>query len=159
MALERPLKINLTTGEIERFGVGDYINEVDFTTVNNGTAGPLVFGTPVYSTAVADEVAKADADAIATAKVLGLIADASVAAAASGAVLTDGRLTGTTAEWDAVTGQVGGLTPGAKYYLSAGTAGQLTTTPPSADGHVVAPVGSAKSTTEFEVSIGTRIVL
>lgn len=159
MAIERPLKINLTTGEIERFGPNDFVNEVDFVTVNNETGSPLVIGTPVYQTATANEVERADADALATAKVLGLVADVSIADAASGNVLTDGRITATTGQWDAVTGQVGGLTPGAKYYLSAGTAGQMSTTPPSADGHVVAPLGTAKSTTEFEVSIGTRIVL
>ena len=159
MAIERPLKINLTTGEIERFGPNDFVNEVDFTTVQNETGGALVFGTPVFATAIADEVAKADADALATAKVLGLIADASIADGAAGQALTDGRLSGSTAQWDVVTGQTGGLTPGSKYYLSAGTAGQLTTTPPTADGHVVAPLGTAKSTTEFEISIGTRIVL
>lgn len=159
MTIERPLKINLTTGEIERFGPNDFVSEVDFVTVNNETGSPLVIGTPVYQTAVANEVERADADALATAKVLGLVADVSIADGASGAVLTDGRISATTGQWDAVTGQVGGLTAGSRYYLSAGTAGQMSTTVPSADGHVVAPLGTAKSTTEFEVSIGNRVVL
>lgn len=159
MPLQRPLKIDTTTGEITRFGPNDFINEVDFVTVTNNTGGALVKGTPVYVTTTADEVEKAQANALATARVLGLVADDSIADAATGAVLTDGRLSATTGQWDAVTGETGGLTPGAKYYLSATTAGMLTQTPPTADGHVIAPILTAKSATEAEISIGTRIVL
>lgn len=159
MPLQRPLKVDLTTGEITRFAADDYINEVDFVTVDNNTGGALVIGTPVYQTATADEVAEAQADDLSTAKVLGLVADVSIADAASGAVITDGRISATTGQWDAVTGDVGGLTPGAKYYLDAAAAGMLTATPPNTDGEVIAPLGTAKSTTEFELTIGTRIVL
>jgi hypothetical protein len=159
MAVQRPLVINTTTGEIERLALTDYIDERDIIQVTNNTGGPLVVGTPVYQTATANEAAKAQANALATARVLGLVLDISIADAASGSVLTDGRLTATTGQWDAVTGQVGGLTTGARYYVSAATPGTLTTTPPTADGHVIAPVGTAKSTTELEITIGTRIVL
>lgn len=159
MAVRRPVYIDTTTGELTRFSPTDTVNEVDYVNITNNTGGSLVIGTPVYASATADEAEKADADALATAKVLGLVADVSIADTAQGNVLTDGRLIATTGQWDAVTGQVGGLTPGAKYYLSAGTAGQMSTTAPTADGHVVAPLGTAKSTTEFEVSIGTRVVL
>lgn len=158
MALQRPLKYDPTAGEIARFAADDFINEVDFLTVNNETGVTLVKFTPVYQTAVANEVAKAHASALATARVIALLAEA-IADGASGAALSDGRLTGSTAEWDAITGQTGGLTPGSKYYVSPTTAGMLTTTPPTVDGHVLAPVGTAKSATEFEVSMGTRVVL
>lgn len=43
--------------------------------------------------------------------------------------LLSGLLTLAASLWDAQTGQSGGLTPGANYYLSATTAGHLTTTP------------------------------
>ncbi|MEX0827571.1 MAG: hypothetical protein WD005_01325 [Haliea sp.] len=158
MSLQRPLKYDPTTGEIARFAADDFINEVDFLTVNNETGAPLIKCTPVYQTATANEVAKAQADAIATARVIALLVDA-IADGTSGSALSDGRMSASTAEWDAVTGQTGGLTPGSKYYVSPTTAGMLTTTAPTADGHVVAPVGTAKSTVEFEVSIGTRVVL
>lgn len=159
MAKIRPVYIDVTTGELTRAGVNDTVNEVDFVEITNANAGSLVIGAPVYQTGTADEADKAQADALATAKVLGLVADVSIATTAQGNVQTDGRLFATTAQWDAITGQTGGLTPGARYYLSAATAGLLTTTPPSADGSVIAPVGQAKSTTEMEISIGTRIVL
>jgi len=55
-----------------------------------------------------------------------------------------------TSVWDSVTGQVGGLTPGASYYVGA-SAGTLTTTPP-AGGNQVTRVGVAKSTTAMLVS-------
>lgn len=159
MAIQRPVFINTTTGELQRFGATDTIFEVDYLVSTNNTGAPLVIGTPVYQSGTADEVGLADADALATAKVIGLVADVSIADTASGNVQTDGRLSATTGQWDVVTGQVGGLTPGAKYYLSAGTPGQMTVTPPSADGNVIAPLGTAKSPTEFEITIGTRIVL
>jgi len=159
MAARRPLVVNLTTGELEQLSASDYLDERDIIQAQNETGGALAICTPVYQTATAGEVAKADADDIATAKVSGLVLDASIADGAAGSVLTDGRLTATTGQWDAVTGQVGGLTPGSRYFLSAGTAGMLSTTPPSADGHVIAPIGEARSATEFEISIGTRIKL
>lgn len=158
MGLQRPLKYDPTTGEIARFAADDYINEVDFLTVTNNTGAGLLKFAPVYQTAVANEVAAAKADALATAKVIAVLAEA-IADAGTGAALSDGRIAGTTAEWDAVTGQTGGLTPGAKYYLSATTAGHYSTSSPTADGHVVQPVFTAKSTTEAEVSIGTRVTL
>lgn len=159
MAVQRPVYIDTVTGELTRMAVTDTVFEVDYLSVQNETGGALVIGTPVYATGVANEVAKAQANALATAKVLGLVADVSIADSAAGNVLTDGRLSATTGQWDAVTGQVGGLTPGARYYLGAAAPGMLTTTPPATDGQVVAPVGTAKSTTELEVSVGTRIVL
>lgn len=156
MAIVRPLTIN--NGQIERASASDTVLGPDHSPVTNETGGSLVIGTPVYQTGVANEVAKAHGNAVSTAKVLGLLMQ-TLADAASGYALTDGRMTATTAEWDAVTGQTGGLTPGANYYLDPTTAGMLTTTAPTADGHVVAPVGQAKSTTDFEITILTTIKL
>lgn len=47
-----------------------------------------------------------------------------------------------TADWDAVTGGNGGLTVSAAYYLSAATAGHLTTTKPTST-NLVVPIGFA----------------
>ena len=44
-------------------------------------------------------------------------------------VVYAGPLRLTTAQWDRVTGQSGGLTPGQAYYLSGDTAGMLATSP------------------------------
>lgn len=119
----------------------------------NDNAGAIVIGRPVYVKANSN-VDLAQADAAGTKNVLGLVADASIAAAASGQIQTDGVLVATTGEWDTVTGQTGGLTPGALYILSPTTAGGLVvSTTTVAAGSFVAPVGSALSSTELKIDI------
>lgn len=58
--------------------------------------------------------------------------------------LAQGVLTLSTAAWDAVTGGVGGLVPGARYYLGP-VLGTLTTTPPITPGEYVTVIGNAIS--------------
>ena len=157
MAVKRP--IVLTNGELEQLQAADQVAQSTLFEQTNGNAGALVMATPVYATTVAGEVDEAQADAAATKDVLGLVAEASIATVTSGAIQSDGVLTGTTGEWDAVTGDVGGLTAGSKYYLDAATAGMLTDTPPSSSGEFVAMVGVALSTTEMEISIRSTIKL
>ena len=127
--------------------------EVDLVSMSNGETSAIVVGTPVYVSA-ANTVKRAQANASGTADALGLVKDASVAAAASGSVQTDGQITATTTQWDAVTGGTGGLTAGSTYYLSATTVGQLTTTAPSNSGQFVLRIGKALSTTLMDLSIG-----
>jgi hypothetical protein len=65
-------------------------------------------------------------------------------------VQTSGVVTLATTLWDAiVTGESGGLTPGAYYYLSSTHAGFLVTTPPSAANSFVTLIGLALSATEL----------
>lgn len=52
-----------------------------------------------------------------------------------------------------------GLTPGARYYLSAAVPGGVTTTPPSATGNVVQYVGRAYSATELAFEAEDGIIL
>lgn len=67
-------------------------------------------------------------------------------------VQTDGHVTLTTGEWDAVTGETGGLTPGKLYYLSPATAGNIEVAPASASsGEYVAPLGTALNTTVLKL--------
>lgn len=157
MAVKKPLV--LTNGEMEQLQSGDQVAQATIFNQDNANANTVVIGTPMYATSTAGEMDKAQADAAATKDVLGLIAEASVAAAAAGAVQSDGVLVATTAQWDAVTGDSGGLTAGSKYYLDPDTAGQLTTTPPSDPGDFVAMVGTGLSTTEMEISIRSTIKL
>ena len=157
MPVKKPLV--LTNGEIEQLQSGDQCAQATIFNQDNGNANTVVICTPVYATTTAGEMDEAQADAAATKDVLGLVAETSVAAAASGAVQSDGVLTATTAQWDAVTGDVGGLTAGAKYYLDESAAGMLTTTPPSSSGEFVAMVGMGLSTTEMEISIRSTIKL
>lgn len=124
----------------------------DITTATNANASAIVIGTPVYATTTAGSVDKSRANASGTKSVLGLVADTSIASAGSGSIQTDGVLTATTTQWDAVTGQTGGLTPGSEYWLDAATAGKLTTSVPGA-GNYLTLVGTALSTTAMEISV------
>lgn len=156
MAVKKPLVV--TNGQVEQLQSGDSIEHPGILNRTNNNASPIVIGQAVYVDG-AGTVDLAQADAASTTDVLGLVFDTSIAAAASGGITTDGVLTATTGEWDVVTGQVGGLTTGVKYWLSETTAGRLTTTAPTAVGDFVAPCGQALSTTEFEITIGHTIKL
>lgn len=159
MAVQKPLVI--VGGQIQQIPVGDTLSaaasEVDVVTKLNANIGALVIGTPVYPSS-ATQVDKASAGASGTKKVLGLVLTTSIAAAASGFIQTDGVITATTAQWDAVAGTTGGLTFGAIYYLSA-TAGLITATAPSAAGNFVCPVGLALSPTELDIDTNIDGVL
>ena len=160
MANRKPLVI--VDGVVRQMSAADVLdvqlNEVDFITADNNEVGAIVIGTPVYVDGDGT-VKKALADALSTAEVMGLVVDVTVAADDPARILTDGRLAATTAQWDAITGDVGGLTPGSIYYLDPETAGNLTTTAPTTDTEVVARVGKALSTTIFEISINQPILL
>lgn len=147
MASRKPLVIN--GGMIEQLQSGD---SLDAATTGKDVAileaaESLVLGDVVYISA-AGVVSKSKADASATAKAIGLVADAAIESAASGAIQTDGILAGLT-----------GLTAGSAYYLSADTAGLITPTPPSSAGDFVVRIGTAISTTELEISIRESIKL
>lgn len=59
----------------------------------------------------------------------------------------NGKLILTTAQWDAVTGDTGGLVPGTTYYVAA--SGAITKTRPGSGN--VYQIGSAKSSTEMSI--------
>lgn len=160
MAARKPLVIN--NGQVEQLQAGDTLDasvgEVDIVAKTNDNAGSLVIGTPVYVKANGN-VDKAQADAQATVAMLGLVKDASISASASGNIQTDGVLVATTGQWDTITGGSGGLTAGSRYFLSAATAGMLTTTAPTTTGQFVLLVGLALSTTEMDISLQSPIKL
>lgn len=160
MAARKPLVIK--DGQIQQIQSGDVldaaISEVDLVSLQNENAGSIVIGMPVYSSS-AGQVDKAQANAVGTVEVVGLVSDTSIATAASGFIQTDGVLTATTGEWDTVAGTTGGLTAGAIYYLSKDTAGSLTETAPTTASEFVLRVGKALSTTEMEISITQPVKL
>lgn len=156
MAQKKPLVLN--SGQIEQLQSGDYIASGDLPQLSNANAGAIVIGCPVYS-AGNDTVDKARADVVATADVIGLVADTSVAAAGTGGVQVNGILAATTGQWDAIASTSGGLTRNTTYYLSAATAGLITSTAPSSAGQFVVQVGIAISTTELKIDIRRRIKL
>lgn len=161
MALRKPLVI--VSGQIQQIQSGDVLDaavtgEVDVVSLENENAGTIVIGAPVYSSS-AGKVDKAQADAVGTVEVIGLVQPTSILTTASGNIQTDGVLAATTGQWDTVTGDSGGLTAGAVYYLDPDTAGMLTTTAPSSEGDFVVRVGKALSTTDMEISILNAIKL
>lgn len=124
--------------------------------LTNGEASAIAIGRAVYPSA-SGAVKLATANAAGTKDVIGLVMATSIASSVAGPVATSGTVTATTTQWDAVTGQTGGLTFGARYYLSNTTAGALTTTPPTS-GYVI-QVGVALSTTKLALNIGPVIQL
>lgn len=152
----------LISGKFGQIQAGDTldaaVSEVDVLSKVNGEVGAIVIGNAVYVFSATD-VKLARANAAGTSEVLGLVKDVSVASSASGFIQTDGVLPATTGQWDAVTGQSGGLTMGSPYYLDAATAGKLTVTAPTTVGQLVVRIGLALSSTELEISIQPPILL
>lgn len=158
MAVRDPLVWNPATGRPERLQPGDTLGITGETGLSSKTAAAaILIGQVVYISA-ANTVNLARANAVATAEAIGF-ARTAIANAAQGPVQLNGALTLTTAEWDAVTGGAGGLVAGSVYFLSAATAGRLTTVPPSANGEFAVELGVALSTTEFFINIKSPIRL
>jgi hypothetical protein len=158
--LRKPLVI--VNGQFQQLQAGDTLDATvgaaQELSLTNGNAGTINIGMAVYISA-ADTVDLAKADAAATKDVIGLVKDTTIAAAASGTVVLDGVLVATTGQWDAVTGDTGGLTPGSKYWLDPTTAGSITKTAPTTVGKYVVPLGKAISTTEFMIDIEEPVLL
>jgi len=154
MAKKKPLVI--TNGVVERLQPGDHIDLSRSATKTNNTGNTLNKATPVYVNG--GDAIPGKADAISTARISGFT-EATVADGATVDIQTDGIFVATTTEWDAVTGQTGGLTEGSEYYLDATTAGMMTATAPDSDGEIVAPLGRALSSTEFDIEISRPIKL
>lgn len=156
MAARKPLVI--IAGQLQEIPAGDTLSaaasEVDVISLT--AAATVVALCPVYISA-ASTFNKAAANVAGTSKVIGFAQDA-ITSAASGLIQTDGILSGTTGEWDAVAGTTGGLSAGTQYYLSA-SAGLITATAPTTAGQHVVKLGTAISTTELEISISDSILL
>lgn len=127
------------------------VSEKDMINLTNKAGSGMTIGQPVYVSGNG-EMQLARANASGTKNVIGLVAQATIANDASGLVQTDGVITATTGDWDAITGGSGGLVANSEYWLSAATAGQITTTVPGSP-HYLTRIGTALSTTELEISL------
>jgi hypothetical protein len=160
MPPRKPLVI--IAGQIQQLASSDTldaaVSEVDILNLTNGGAAAAPIGTAVYISG-ANTFQAARANASGTADPCGLVKDSSIASSSTGAVQTDGVLVGTTAQWDAVTGQTGGLTAGSVYFLSSATAGRITTAAPTASGEYVIRIGKAISSTSIDITIQPPILL
>ena len=119
--------------------------------LTNDEGATIAVCQPVYSSS-SGKVKLGRADAAATSIVAGLVSDATIANGAIGNVQSAGFMTKTTAQWDAQTGDVGGLVPGAQYWLSDVTAGKLVKVAPGA-GSYDTLIGQALSATEMQLTI------
>jgi hypothetical protein len=115
------------------------------TTLINNSGGTVNPGEAIYING-AGRFGLAIASAYSTAGAIAFT-NARINAGASGNITTGGTLQLATAQWDAFTGQSGGLTSGLLYFLSPTTAGHITTVPPSTPGQLVVVVGRAMSPT------------
>jgi hypothetical protein len=124
--------------------------------IGSMTLGPLTAavyppGTPVYLSTSTGLLTAAIATSPQAAAVMAVLAAASSTTQTPTAIYA-GPLTLTPAQWDAiVTGESGGLSPGAVYYVSAATAGKLVTNAPDSN---FTKVGIAQSATTLIVQIG-----
>jgi hypothetical protein len=134
---------------IERLQPGDHLDlERTVTKTANGIL-PICTAVRIQ----AGEARKAQANSFLSSRVRGLVL-ATANDTDPVEVQVDGIFEATTGEWDAVTGQTGGLTEGEQYYLSPDTAGELTVNAPDSWGEFVVPVGVALSATELDIEIG-----
>lgn len=160
MALRKP--VVLVNGKLQQLQASDTImvatSNTDVQALTNGEATPITVGMCVYISAAAT-VKKALANAAATANAFGMVYDVSITNAAIGQIATFGLVNATTTSWDAVTGQTGGLTQGADYYMDPTTAGKITSTPPSTVGQYVVNLGTAQDTQNLQFNPQIEILL
>ena len=128
-----------------------------FAATNNSGSG-VVIGNVVFFNTVGDAV-KAQADVEATMLGVGFASE-TIADTTSGDFQVDGIMIATEAEWNAVTEEgAGGLTEGAKYFVSEITAGKITTTAPSVVGEFVVQIGIALTSTKLKITDTLQVAL
>jgi hypothetical protein len=109
--------------------------------LNTYTAQVNVAARDVVYISSANNVSPAQSDAAATSYAIGF-ANATATATNPVGVKTDG-----------IIGGFSGLTAGARYYLSAATAGAITATLPTGSGNTIVQVGYAKSATDVQIQL------
>jgi hypothetical protein len=122
----------------------------------NGDAVPFVAAMPIAQPATTLLRAGA-ASGFALANAIGLVVVGNGLALPVRA-LADGVLTLPTAAWDAITGDAGGLVPGARYYLGIAL-GTIGTAAPTLAGQYVTVIGSAISSVTLLVRPEPPILL
>jgi hypothetical protein len=120
----------------------------------NKSGGTLSAGIVVATHSSGSGTVKAIATAFGT-LAIGLAAESTLSSV-SGEVQTSGSLT--LSDWTAITGATELVARG-RYYLSAATAGLLTTTAPSTVGHIIQLVGVAISPSTLDIDPGEGILL
>jgi hypothetical protein len=147
------IEIVFTPDEIQLKNLGLWSEQVE-----NDSGSPATIGQVVYLKANG-KFALAQADTLSTSEILGLVADSSILNGSIGTIQITGPLTTTITNWDALTGQIGGLIPNTIYYLSPVTAGKLTTTLPTNTSDCLVRVGKAITATKLLIYPREPIIL
>lgn len=152
--IKKPLV--LTDGRLEQLQAGDtLLPSPDVIEVINGeTVNFIAPGCVYLSGASTCKYAQANTDL--TYPAIGMIIE-EIAPGNTGLIQLSGILTLPTAAWDLATGETGGLTPGAIYFLSDTVIGSIRQIAPS-NGYVL-EMGRAFSSIDFEIKIGIPIKL
>lgn len=116
-------------------------------------AADLTAGQPVYI--VANTLAKGQATTFASSQIVGLVTEDTLDGVAA-PYRKDGRLT--LEDWTAAAGAET-LTVGSVYYLSAATAGRMTTVAPTTTGQRVVRIGRAIADDTMAIEIEPSILL
>ncbi len=127
---------------------------------NNGDSVSLLFGLAVYG--LGDDWVRAQANDASTRNVVGLVSDTIVSVGGDTHVMLFGVLEGTTTQWDYVTGQSGGLTPNAPYFLSTSTPGKLMSPGPvpiTGEDLWSVQVGIALNSTQMKIDVQQSVKL
>ena len=140
------MSLTKVTDEMVLFDTGGGAS-INFTT---NTDFPL--GSPIYFTSSGTwSLAQADFE---TTLVHYVVSQKTGSAPISYTAITNGELTLTTGQWDLITNQSGGLTPGSTYYLSSFTAGKISRNV----GLIYSPVLRGISSTKAFVSLSINSI-
>lgn len=152
--IRKPLVLN--SGNLEQLQVGDRLAPVpNSIQIVNGEDYSILAGQPI----VIDETNNAKyADAIDNKDVVAFCVE-DVLSTELGTFQVDGLLPLTTAQWDNITGETGGLRPGKVYFLDNSDVGRITRVVPTTVGHYIVKLGTAINTIDFAIMIGTPIKL
>jgi len=148
---------NYNFGRIVDITMSDF-SVAKYTKINRDSI-TLFKGMPVYiSDSDFNNIYRATANAThEQTRVAGLVADESILIDNPGRIVCTGIIQLSTAQWDALTGDTGGLDGGRDYFLRGDGGMGLTLTPPTT-GFIV-KVGKALSPTAFDVNIEPPIEL
>lgn len=146
---------NGTTEDPLRLGAGGTSRPV---VVTGSTAFPK--GTPVRPNGItAGVVTTSEANGLSSAATIGLLTSAVDASNRDSSAQYAGIVEMTTAEWDAVTGDTGGLALGVLYYVSSTVTGKISSTRTGVSNRCITLLGIALSPTELQLQICGPIVV
>lgn len=162
MTLRDPLVI--INGQIQQLPGGDTINgtvggtNTTLQVLTNNQGSTINKGHAVYVD-TANNVKLASANSATATQFIGFVADTNIGTGNTGNIQHSGVLTANTAQWDAVTGETGGLVANQVYYLSSTTAGMTVNAAPTADTKYVKPIGIGLTSTEMLILQHPSILL